>query len=661
MYIKSIDIRNLGSIESFNYNFKFNQNDEPLPIVLVGKNGTGKTLALTNLLDSLLELKKTAFEELIEVKKEKLYKVSSHSYIREGSSYSNVIIEFKSSIYSNINYIDFMTRNISNSKAELLQDELSSRLDWSSIEGNGGFYKNINVKKCDKEFEENVFLYFPVHRYYEPNWVNKNNGSHVEFSRKKNYLNTSTESVIQENILEGIEEWILDVILDKYLYESVTAKQKVLDEQSGNLIEQEFIYYKGKNTVIQSQINEILHVIYSKKFDDLESARIGISSKDNGRTIRILIKRKNLAEYTISPTFFHLSSGESMLISMFLSILKSQDKKAKNKDLKDIEGIVIIDEIDSHLHIALAKEILPLMMKKFPKIQFVLSSHSPFFLLGMESVFKEEWQMVDMSKGMSIELNSQDEIEEAYKTFIDRFDNIKESMNLIEDKLFNIQKTLVVTEGKTDWKHIKRALKYFQDKGEFLDLDIEFWEYEEVEMGEVQLETLLKENSKLKKPHKIIGIFDRDAPKGRAFAMERFKYLNNNVYGFSIPVPKFREYHQGICIEMLYEDSILNITNSEGRKIYLSSEFDEKTARHIDNKNIIVTNLEKYLKGKTERSKEIIMADGVIDEDGKSLVLTKSDFANAIITDLEPFVNLKFEGFRGVFEVLKEIEVIPLN
>ena len=46
----------------------------------------------------------------------------------------------------------------------------------------------------------------------------------------------------------------------------------------------------------------------------------------------------------------------------------------------DIEGLVLIDEIETHLHVALQKKIVPILMKLFPNIQFVLTTHSPFIL-----------------------------------------------------------------------------------------------------------------------------------------------------------------------------------------------------------------------------------------------------------------------------------------
>lgn len=47
------------------------------------------------------------------------------------------------------------------------------------------------------------------------------------------------------------------------------------------------------------------------------------------------------------------------------------------------KGIVLIDEIETHLHLELQKAIMPLLTKVFPNIQFIVTTHSPFVLSSM--------------------------------------------------------------------------------------------------------------------------------------------------------------------------------------------------------------------------------------------------------------------------------------
>ena len=76
MYFKSIKISNYGPISNANIDFRFDSSGKPLPIVLIGRNGTGKSLFITNLVDALIETKRHAFPlGILEVNNNSFYKV----------------------------------------------------------------------------------------------------------------------------------------------------------------------------------------------------------------------------------------------------------------------------------------------------------------------------------------------------------------------------------------------------------------------------------------------------------------------------------------------------------------------------------------------------------------------------------------------------------
>ena len=59
-----------------------------------------------------------------------------------------------------------------------------------------------------------------------------------------------------------------------------------------------------------------------------------------------------------------------------------QDDNALTRSYQK-EGIVLIDEIETHLHLELQKIVMPLLTKVFPNIQFIITTHSPFVLNSM--------------------------------------------------------------------------------------------------------------------------------------------------------------------------------------------------------------------------------------------------------------------------------------
>ena len=54
-------------------------------------------------------------------------------------------------------------------------------------------------------------------------------------------------------------------------------------------------------------------------------------------------------------------------------------------DLEDKPGILIIDEIDAHLHPSWQRRIIPALTKHFPNLQIFCSTHSPLMLAGLKA------------------------------------------------------------------------------------------------------------------------------------------------------------------------------------------------------------------------------------------------------------------------------------
>lgn len=79
----------------------------------------------------------------------------------------------------------------------------------------------------------------------------------------------------------------------------------------------------------------------------------------------------------------HLSSGLKSLIAMIGDMmLRLFEQQPKINDPAELGGIVLIDEIDIHLHPKWQKKVPEILSTNFPKIQFIVTTHSPIPLLG---------------------------------------------------------------------------------------------------------------------------------------------------------------------------------------------------------------------------------------------------------------------------------------
>ena len=76
--------------------------------------------------------------------------------------------------------------------------------------------------------------------------------------------------------------------------------------------------------------------------------------------------------------FDALSSGYAAVLDIVVDLMMRMEKKAGKH--YDLEGVVLIDEIETHLHLDLQKKIMPILTNMFPNIQFIVTTHSPFIL-----------------------------------------------------------------------------------------------------------------------------------------------------------------------------------------------------------------------------------------------------------------------------------------
>lgn len=95
--------------------------------------------------------------------------------------------------------------------------------------------------------------------------------------------------------------------------------------------------------------------------------------------------------------FNELSDGFAAVIDIISDlILKMSSISDRTMQLYDIPGIVLIDEVETHLHLSLQRQVMPLLTKVFPNIQFIVTTHSPFVLnsIASASVYDLEHQKV---------------------------------------------------------------------------------------------------------------------------------------------------------------------------------------------------------------------------------------------------------------------------
>lgn len=83
--------------------------------------------------------------------------------------------------------------------------------------------------------------------------------------------------------------------------------------------------------------------------------------------------------------FNTLSSGFAAVLDIVVDVIIRMEKQITTVFDFSIPGIVLMDEIETHLHLALQKKILGLLTTIFPNVQFIVSTHSPFVINSIEN------------------------------------------------------------------------------------------------------------------------------------------------------------------------------------------------------------------------------------------------------------------------------------
>jgi predicted ATP-binding protein involved in virulence len=79
--------------------------------------------------------------------------------------------------------------------------------------------------------------------------------------------------------------------------------------------------------------------------------------------------------------FNQLSHGYAQVISIIAEILIAIESSFSDNP----SGIILIDEIENHLHLELQEKILPFLTTTFPKLQFIVATHSPAVIASINN------------------------------------------------------------------------------------------------------------------------------------------------------------------------------------------------------------------------------------------------------------------------------------
>jgi AAA15 family ATPase/GTPase len=190
-------------------------------------------------------------------------------------------------------------------------------------------------------------------------------------------------------VVRLFEERRLSEIIPPVTARAVSVEEENARQQSdtykfANNLEQHLVNLKSRQAMaLTIDRNQALADRIEKWFVDFEATlkflfeTPDIRLQFNPDNFRFTICQANKPPYT----FQTLSAGYRAIFDIYAELLMRTEYFKVSPG--DLTGVVFIDEIDSHLHVSLQRLILPFFTGAFPRVQFIVTTHSPFVLMSM--------------------------------------------------------------------------------------------------------------------------------------------------------------------------------------------------------------------------------------------------------------------------------------
>jgi len=162
--------------------------------------------------------------------------------------------------------------------------------------------------------------------------------------------------------------------------------------------------------------------------------------------------------YTLSE----LSDGHSAILSILTELILRMEAKNSASYSYSMQGIVLIDEIETHLHVDLQKKILPFLSDFFPNLQFIITTHSPFVLSSIENSVICDLQNRIVTEDLS---------GYSYDALIESYFSSNKYSELLIEKIMNFEE-LSKTRKKEDEAEFYQLKSYLSQLPKYLSKEL---------------------------------------------------------------------------------------------------------------------------------------------------------------------------------------------
>lgn len=441
MYLRELLLKNSGPLRDLHLEFAFTADGLPIPHLVVGRNGSGKTNLLSLVADALMEGAADVYTDVLTrlgIGRNwfRIVGGKTTSY-HEPGSFSVLRFEHDG---QPLYYCEHAGQFTMEQAKAILPPTLVDGANWPDAEPHGKTFK-IDEKDVRTIYQGGAHIFFPSSRSEYPFWLNQASIVEDNFDTTENFSQSLSRPIFVERGVDQFAQWIMGV-----LSESKIGVEQVVDLNNPN---QFLLKPMGNDLTIMWLTSKILQAANDviKAIVNDSEAQFFWTGRRQARKVGV-ISGNNV----IAAGLDALSGGQSTLLAIFGTILRYAD--AANLEPQDVQGIVLIDELDAHMHIDLQAKAVPRLVAMFPRVQFLISSHSPFLALGMEKQFSAETlRIIELPSGQTLSAETFTEFDCAMKALAET----RAFESRVGEALVGSEKPLIWVAGETDVPYLKTA------------------------------------------------------------------------------------------------------------------------------------------------------------------------------------------------------------
>ena len=285
---------------------------------------------------------------------------------KNGSGKTSVLNAIAEHIGKVVNANIYRNYKESKENVEDLENQLRKNQRITSIPGKGltllqqiGYNRRLHQDLFDEiiiDFEQVDML---IRKYQEGDFIIAFYEAHRTIKKiKEPKTPTKPRLRTKSKIKDSLTGQFLNFLSDLKIQEALARNEKL--DTEANQINEWFVAFEG-----------LLGEIFQDK-----RLKLVFNYKDYSFKIHTTGKEFKFTE---------MSDGFAAVLDIVVDlILKMQDKNQLTRAYERA-GIVLVDEIETHLHLELQKVIMRLLTEIFPNIQFIVTTHSPFVLSSLSN------------------------------------------------------------------------------------------------------------------------------------------------------------------------------------------------------------------------------------------------------------------------------------